>query len=62
MTERPSPVTPPSATSTGVQLVLQEYDFSAKPTFTEDDIASLQPLVKHTNFRVCEDSMVYQGS
>ena len=45
--------------STGVQLVLQEYDFSAKPTFTEDDIASLQPLVKHTNFRVCEGTTGY---
>lgn len=59
-TEQLSPVIPLSATSTGVQLVLQDYDFLAKPTFTEDDIASLQPLVKHTNFRVCEGSMVYQ--
>jgi len=41
-------------TNAGVQLVLQEYDFSAKPTFTEDDIASLFPLVKHTDFRVRE--------
>ena len=38
--------------SPGVQMVCQEYDFSSKTPFTEEDIASLYPIVKHTNFRV----------
>ena len=34
-------------------MVAQDYDFSSRTPFTEDDIASLYPIVKHTNFRVC---------
>lgn len=37
----------------GVQLYLREYDFSSSTPFTDDDIISLVPVVKHTNFRVC---------
>ena len=36
----------------GVQVILREYDFSSFPVFTEDDIASVYPIVKHTDFRV----------
>lgn len=38
----------------GVQILLREYDFESKkhPTFTEDDIMNLFPIVKHTNPKV----------
>jgi hypothetical protein len=36
----------------GIQMVAQDYDFTSRAPFTEDDIASLYPIVKHTNFRV----------
>ena len=39
---------------TGVQVLLREYDFESRkyPTFTEDDIMNLFPVVKHTNPKV----------
>ena len=38
----------------GVQILLREYDFESRkhPTFTEDDIMNLFPIVKHTNPKV----------
>lgn len=38
----------------GVQVLLREYDFKnrKRPTFTEDDIMNLFPIVKHTNPKV----------
>ena len=39
-------------TSSGIQMVAQDYDFSSKTPFTDEDIASLFPIVKHTHFRV----------
>ena len=40
--------------SEGVQILLKEYDFESRkhPTFTEDDIMNLFPIVKHTNPKV----------
>lgn len=41
--------------SIGVQIILREYDFNNKkhPTFKEDDIMNVFPIVKHTNPKVC---------
>ena len=39
---------------TGTQLLLKEYDLSTKQPFTEDDVISMFPVVKHTNFRPTE--------
>ena len=36
----------------GIQMVAQDYDFTSRTPFTEEDIASLFPIVKHTHFRV----------
>ena len=36
----------------GIQLVLRDYDFTSRPVFTDDDVASMYPLVKHTEYRV----------
>ena len=38
----------------GVQILLREYDFESRkhPTFSEDDIMNLFPIVKHTNPKV----------
>ena len=38
----------------GVQILLREYDFESRkhPTFTEDDIMNLFPIVKHANPKV----------
>lgn len=40
--------------SAGVQILLRDYDFESRkhPTFTEDDIMNLFPIVKHTNPKV----------
>ncbi|KAL5478129.1 hypothetical protein EMCRGX_G025010 [Ephydatia muelleri] len=39
---------------TGTQLFLREYDLFTKQPFTEDDVISMFPVVKHTNFRPTE--------
>ena len=36
----------------GIQMLYRDYDFTAQPVFTEDDIIALVPVVKHTDFRV----------
>ena len=38
--------------STGIQILLRDYNFSVHPVFTEEDIIAVYPLVKHTEFRV----------
>ncbi|XP_035227137.1 clustered mitochondria protein homolog isoform X1 [Stegodyphus dumicola] len=41
---------------TGIQLLLREYNFDhkTKPTFTEDDILNIFPVVKHINPRATD--------
>ena len=36
----------------GVQLVLREYHFTTQPTFTEDDIFNLLPIIWMAQFKV----------
>jgi len=36
----------------GVQLVLREYDFTAQPSFTEEDIYDLLPIIRLAQFKV----------
>ena len=43
---------PLSLSLSGVQMVALDYDFTSRAPFTEDDVASLYPIVKQTNFRV----------
>ena len=38
--------------SPGMQMLYQDYDFTAQPVFTEDDVIAMVPIVKHTDFRV----------
>ena len=42
----------PTLSLSGVQMVALDYDFTSRAPFTEDDVASLYPIVKQTNFRV----------
>lgn len=39
--------------SLGIQILLKDYKYSSLTPFHEDDITSLVPVVKHTDFRVC---------
>ncbi|XP_028517938.1 clustered mitochondria protein homolog [Exaiptasia diaphana] len=45
---------------TGVQILLREYDFNSTkhPTFKEEDIMNLFPIVKHTNPKVTPYSKI----
>ena len=36
----------------GVQLVLREYHFTTQPTFTEEDIFNLLPIIRIAQFKV----------
>ena len=38
--------------SVGVQVLYRDYDFTAQPVFTEDDVIAMVPIIKHTDFRV----------
>jgi len=43
----------------GVQLVLREYDFTTQPSFTEEDIFNILPIIRMAQFKV---STVKQGN
>lgn len=49
---------------TGVQVLLREYDFKnrKRPTFTEDDIMNLFPIVKHTNPKAFDAAAVFEAA
>lgn len=49
---------------TGVQVLLREYDFESRkhPTFTEDDIMNLFPVVKHTNPKAYDASAIFEAA
>lgn len=49
---------------TGVQVLLREYDFKnrKRPTFTEDDIVNLFPIVKHTNPKAFDAAAVFEAA
>lgn len=49
---------------TGVQVLLREYDFKnrKRPTFTEDDIMNLFPVVKHTNPKAFDAAAVFEAA
>lgn len=49
---------------TGVQVILREYDFLSRkhPTFTEDDIMNLFPIVKHTNPKAFDGASVFEAA
>lgn len=49
---------------TGVQILLREYDFESRkhPTFTEDDIMNLFPIVKHTNPKAYDASAIFEAA
>lgn len=49
---------------TGVQILLRDYDFESRkhPTFTEDDIMNLFPIVKHTNPKAYDASAIFEAA
>ncbi|PFX18364.1 Clustered mitochondria protein-like [Stylophora pistillata] len=49
---------------TGVQILLREYDFESRkhPTFTEDDIMNLFPVIKHTNPKAYDASAIFEAA
>ncbi|XP_028517937.1 clustered mitochondria protein homolog [Exaiptasia diaphana] len=49
---------------TGVQILLREYDFNSTkhPTFKEEDIMNLFPIVKHTNPKAYDASAVFDAA
>ncbi|KAK3743452.1 hypothetical protein QZH41_019537, partial [Actinostola sp. cb2023] len=48
----------------GVQILLREYDFNSKrhPTFKEEDIMNLFPIVKHTNPKAYDAAAVFEAA
>nr|XP_033812412.1 clustered mitochondria protein homolog isoform X2 [Geotrypetes seraphini] len=47
---------------TGIQILLREYNFESrhKPTFTEEDILNMLPVVKHIHIKAKEATRVFQ--
>ncbi|XP_019855059.1 PREDICTED: clustered mitochondria protein homolog [Amphimedon queenslandica] len=44
---------------TGVQITFKDYKFSLTAPFNEGDLACIVPVVKHTDFKVRQNSIYY---